>query len=169
MQLEHIDSKADPKRGQLVALYQRMVCKVCILKAPTLWIISWLGRPRHHEKSQWLKRQGLQQWQGGILRVSLILKISQIDTTGARVEFLKSFWQVWQQFGLLELHGFSHPSKRSRPYNQTLPCIIELVCEKGDKLEATQIGILMVPGDKLSSGWGDKQEKRWKLTNCWQH
>lgn len=68
--------------------------------------------------------------------VSLILKISQIDTTGARSWIFEELLTVWQQFGLIELHGFSHPSKRSRPYNQTLPSI-ELVCEKGDKLEAT--------------------------------
>ena len=88
MKLEHIDSKADPRRGQLVALYQRMVCKVCILKAPTLIReaktsseVTVVGEARPAAEAVSNLR----------VRVSLVLKISQIDTTGTRVEFLKSF------------------------------------------------------------------------------
>ena len=76
------------------------------------WLIRETDIEWEKQKSQWSERQGLTA--ETVPSLGLIL----LDSTCAR---LRLFWHLWQQFGLIELHGFSHPSERSRSQNLKLP------------------------------------------------
>ena len=65
------------------------------------------------------------------LRVSLILKISQIDTTGARVEFLKSFWQFDSNLDWLSFMDFHIQARGQDPTTKPYPVLLSLYAKKG--------------------------------------